>query len=92
MLGDLETAIVKRAVGRMAAECLPPAVTAELIERAAQRAVERLKAGNAPAPFKVEPPITLTLELAKSEMADKAMTLPGARRVQNVGISQANAA
>ena len=58
MLGDLETAIVKRAV-------------------------ERLKAGNAPAPFKVEPPITLTLELAKSEMADKAMTLPGARRVQD---------
>ena len=83
MLGDLETAIVKRAVGRMAAECLPPAVTAELIERAAQRAVERLKAGNAPAPFKVEPPITLTLELAKSEMADKAMTLPGARRIQD---------
>lgn len=81
MLGDVETAVVKQAIGRMAAECLPPAATAALIERAAKRAVERLEAGNAPAPFKVQSPITLSLEFVKSEMADKAMTLPGARRL-----------
>lgn len=83
MLGDLETAIVKTAVGRMAAECLPPSVTAGLIEQAAKRAVERLQSGTAPAPFIVPAPIVMTLEFYKSEMADKAMTLPGARRAQD---------
>jgi D-amino peptidase len=81
--GDVETAIVKKAVGRMAAECLPPVVTAQLIEDAARRAVERLKAGKAPAPLKVAAPITMIVEFVQSEMADKAMILPGAQRLED---------
>ena len=35
LLGDIETAIVKRATGRNSAECLPPEVTTQLIRDAA---------------------------------------------------------
>jgi D-amino peptidase len=82
-LGDVETAVVKQAIGRMAAECLPPAVTGKLIEGAAERAVQRLKNGKAPSPFKIEPPITMVLEFVQSEMADKAMIMPGAARLED---------
>jgi len=81
--GNVETAQVKKAIGRMAAECLPPAVTGRLIEEAAHRAVERLQAGKAPAPLKVPAPINMVLELVQSEMADKAMIMPGARRLED---------
>lgn len=78
--GDIETAEVKRAVGRMAAECLPPAVTGQLIQNAAQRAVSRLAAGSNPPPFTLAAPIEMTLEFVQSEMADKAAIMPGAQR------------
>ncbi len=86
----LEKAVVKRAIGRMAAECYPPAVSAKLIEDAAKRAMKKLVAGKAPKPFRVKAPIKMTLELMQSEMADKAMIMPGVvrlsdRKVQYVG-------
>jgi D-amino peptidase len=83
VFGDVETAVVKKAIGRMAAECLPPAVTGKLIEDAAKRAVERMKKGQAPAPFRVPAPITMVLEFVQSEMADKAMIMPGASRLED---------
>ncbi len=79
-LGGIETAVVKRAAGRFAAECLPPQVTAGLIERAAQQAVTRLVQGTAPTPFTVKLPVTVTVQLGTSDMADRAMLLPGSRR------------
>jgi len=79
----LETAVVKRAVGRMAAECLPPAVTSKLIEDAAKRAMKKFAAKKAPKPFKVKAPIKMTLEFTQSDMADKAMIMPGAVRMQD---------
>lgn len=81
--GDIETAVVKKAIGRMAAECYPPAVTSKIIEQAAGRAVARLKIGQAPLPFKVQSPITMLLEFVQSEMADKAMLMPGAVRLED---------
>lgn len=81
LLGDLETAVVKQASGRWAAECLPPAVTAPLIREAAARAVERFRAGKAPAPLKVAQPVTVTVEFVYSHMADFAAVLPGATRL-----------
>jgi D-amino peptidase len=83
MLGDVETAVVKRASGRMAAELLPPAATQELIEQAAWRAVTRLVSGAAPAPYRLTPPIHMAIEFVQSEMADKAMLMPGALRAQD---------
>jgi D-amino peptidase len=76
----VEIAQVKRAVGRMAAECLPPAVTASLIEEVAKRAVINLKSKKAPKPFKVTKPINLTVKFEQSEMADRAALMPHAIR------------
>jgi D-amino peptidase len=80
---DVETAVVKKAIGRMAAECLPPAVTAKLIEDAAKRAMKKLAKKKAPQPLKMKAPITMVLEFVQSEMADKAMIMPGAKRLDD---------
>ena len=80
LLGAVESAVVKRATGRTSAECLPPAVTQARIHDAAQRAVERLRAGDAPPPLRIATPVTVAVEFIRSEMADAASLLPGARR------------
>jgi D-amino peptidase len=80
LLGAVETAVVKTASGRMAAELLPPAVSQELIQVMAKKALERLVNGQAPKPLQVQAPITMTIDFVHSEMADKAACLPGARR------------
>lgn len=80
-VGDLETAVVKQASGRWAAECLPPAVTGKLIRETAARAVRRYQSGSAPAPLKVGQPVTITVEFIYSHMADMAAVLPGAVRL-----------
>lgn len=80
LLGPLETAVVKRASGRFSAECLPPEVAQQVICDAATRAVRRLAAGDAPQPFHVARPVTAVVEFNQSDMADRAVLLPGARR------------
>lgn len=80
LLGAVETAVIKRASGRMAAECLPPEVTQAAIYAAAARAVNRLRAGEVPQPFRLQAPITVAIEFMQSEMADRALLLPGVRR------------
>jgi D-amino peptidase len=76
----VEIAQVKKAVGRMSAECLPPALTTSLIEDVARRAVINLKNKKAPKPFKVTKPINLMVKFEQSEMADKASLMPHAIR------------
>ena len=80
LLGDLETAIVKQASSRFAAECLAPAVTREMICLCAQRAVERLAQGDVPKPFVLDTPITVTIEFFTSDMADRATRIPFTKR------------
>lgn len=82
LLGQVETAVVKRATGRTSAECLPPEVTGRLIQEAAARAVRRLAKGEAPAPLRLEPPITVTVAFGRSDMADAAAIMPGAQRLE----------
>jgi D-amino peptidase len=79
-LGDIETAIVKTATGRMSAELLPPANTEQLIYNSAKLAVGRLYRNQAPKPFIVIPPIKIEISFVQSEMADRAMVMPGAER------------
>lgn len=81
LLGQIEVAMVKQASGRMAAECLSPKAAQQKIYEAARQAVNRLGAGQVPEPLRLSSPITLAVELVSSEMADRAMALPGARRV-----------
>jgi D-amino peptidase len=80
LLGDLETAIVKQATGRFAAECLTPQVTQEMIYMSAARAVRRLDEGNVPEPFVLDSPIRVTVEFFTSDMADKADKVPFTQR------------
>jgi D-amino peptidase len=79
-LGDMETAVVKQATGRYAAECLAPQVTQEMIYLAAGRAVSRLMDGDAPDPFVVDSPVKVTVEFFTSDMADRATRIPFTQR------------
>jgi D-amino peptidase len=81
LLGDIETVVVKIALSRMTAECLPPQIAEERIQRAATQAVKRLQAGDAPKPFKVSTPVQITIDFNTTEMADQAANMPGAKRV-----------
>ena len=76
LLGDVETAIVKQATGRYAAECLAPPVAHEAICIGAERAVERLRRGDVPEPFVLDMPVTVTVEFFTSDMADRATRIP----------------
>lgn len=80
LLGDIETAIVKTAVGRMSAELLPPAISQERIYTSARKAAQRLCNHQTPQPFVITPPITIEIDFVQSEMADRAMIMPGASR------------
>ncbi len=80
LLGDVETAIVKQAAGRFAAECLAPAVTQGLITDAASRAVGRLLDGDVPDPFVLDVPVRVTVEFFTSDMADRASKIPFTQR------------
>lgn len=80
LLGEVETAVVKQATGRFAAECLAPALTQGMISDAASRAVTRLLEGDAPDPFVLDTPVRVTVEFFTSDMADKASRIPFTRR------------
>jgi D-amino peptidase len=77
----VETAIVKRASGRYAAECLATSVAQSLIQEKAEIAVKALKAGKAPKPLAPGSPVTVTLELFSSDMGDRASLIPGVKRL-----------
>ena len=79
-IGALETAIVKNATGRYSADCLPPDATGKMIHDAAQRAVQRIKEKDIPKPYVVKTPIKIIVELFTSDMADRAMSMPGVTR------------
>ena len=80
LLGNIETAVVKQANGRFAAECLPPEVTQELIYAAANQAVERMADDDLPEPFVLDTPIRVTVEFFSSDMADRAAIIPFTER------------
>ncbi len=87
LLGSIETVAVKQASGRMSAECLPPQVAQEKISEAAARAVGGLAPGQGPGdvgpprPFRIQEPVSVAIEFAHSDMADRAVLMPGVRRV-----------
>jgi D-amino peptidase len=82
LLGPVEAAVIKQASGRMAAECLTPKVAQQKIEEAARRAVRRFLKGEPPQPLRLQAPVVVTVELAHSQMADRAVIFPGARRLE----------
>ena len=80
LLGEMETAPVKQATGRYAAECLTPQTAQEMIFTCAARAVGRLAEGDVPDPFVLDSPVRVTVEFCTSDMADRASRIPFTQR------------
>jgi D-amino peptidase len=80
LISSIETVVVKSASGRFAADCQPPTVTQPLIEAAARQAARRLAAKTAPSPYKPQRPIRLAVQFQSSDMADRAVVMPGMSR------------
>ncbi len=76
LLGEIQTVVVKEAVGRYSARCLPPAEARERIRKAAAAA---LKEGGKL--FRPEGPYTIRVEFINSAFADLAELIPGACRL-----------
>jgi len=72
---DIETVVVKQAVGRFAAKSLAPALACERIRAGAASALRRKH----PA-FQISPPIRLEVDFALTQMADMAELVPGSVR------------
>jgi D-aminopeptidase len=72
----METAVVKQATGRFAAECLPSQVTQTLIFKSAAKAIARLVEGDVPDPFVLDVPVRVAVEFFTSDMAYKASMVP----------------
>ena len=73
---DLETVVVKQAMGRVSAKNLHPTKVHALIRDAAERAVKQKRA-----PFVLKPPVTLRLALTRSSQAERCLLMPNVKRV-----------
>ena len=72
---NVETVVVKEAVGRFAARSLAPSVACERIRAGAAAALQRRHT-----PFQFTPPVRLEVDFIESQMADMAELVPGSRR------------
>jgi D-amino peptidase len=73
---QVETVVVKEAVGRFAARSLPPVVACQRIRGGAASAL-----GRKHSPFMFETPIRVEVDFVVSQMADMAELVPGSRRI-----------
>jgi D-amino peptidase len=78
-IGDhLETAVVKKAIGRSAAECLHPEVSQQLIRKGVKKALNLLSRAK---PLEVKLPVKFEVEFFLTQMADQASIYPFAERI-----------
>lgn len=73
---NVETVVVKEAVGRFAARSLVPSVACERIRTGAAAALRRTHT-----PFRLSPPIRLEVDFVVTQMADMAELVPGSTRI-----------
>jgi D-amino peptidase len=73
--GDVETVVVKQAVGRFAARSVAPSVACDRIRESAVKAL-----GRRHGIFTFPPPIRLEVDFALTQMADMAELVPGSTR------------
>jgi D-amino peptidase len=79
VLGPIEAVVVKTASGRMSAECLPVEETRTAIRHAAAHAMVR----QIP-PLVIAAPIQLRVQLTRPDQVDKALRVPGTKRLDGV--------
>jgi D-amino peptidase len=75
---EIETVVVKTALGRQAARCLAPKLARQRIQEAATRAL-RLK--DRVKPFQPKLPAEVLIEFHRSDIADSVACRPGIERV-----------
>jgi D-amino peptidase len=79
LLGPIETVAVKTASGRMSAECKPIEDMCTAIRHTAAHAmIHQVQ------PYFIASPITLRVELGRPDQIDRALRVPGSRRVDGV--------
>lgn len=78
---SVKQAITKYGKGRYMAHLLHPSVTGPAIEEAAYQGLQNL-----PAPWTIDGPCTVRLEVNRTEDADWAMKIPGVRRVDGYSV------
>lgn len=79
LLGEIEVAVIKEAVGRYSASCLPPLKAQKIIRDAAYNAIQKLRKFK---PFKPKTPVKLEIDLVETGMADMAELLPVLHRTR----------
>lgn len=84
LLPDAEVVIVKRALGRFSAESLPHANACALVREGVERAVRRT---GKVSPFRLAPPIQVETVFQTPSLADGAVALPGAERVDALTVA-----
>ncbi|MCH7787099.1 MAG: M55 family metallopeptidase [Chloroflexi bacterium] len=84
LIPEVEVATVKESLTRYAAKSLSPSAAQALIRRQAKLAIERREEI---APVHYEMPVTMTVQLANSGMADMAEFIPGVQRLDGVTVS-----
>ena len=83
-----ERVVVKRAVGRAAADSLHPARACDLVRDGARRAVERAVAGDRGLlPLEVRPPVRIGIDFAHGGQADLAALMPPLAREGDRGVT-----
>jgi D-amino peptidase len=80
-----EAIVVKRAVGRHAADSLHPERARTLVREGAQRAVDRARKGELK-PLKLKAPIRVGVEFRHAGQADYAAVIPGFEREGDRGV------
>ncbi len=75
---DIETAVVKTAIGRRAAICLHPEKARQLIKDTAAKAMKKHRRIK---PITYATPVTYTIRFTDAARADAAAFIPGARRL-----------
>jgi D-amino peptidase len=75
---ELETAVVKEAVGRYAAKTLTPEKACELIKEKTKKALQKTSWVK---PYKLNPPFRFQINFNRSSMADMAEFIPQVERV-----------
>jgi D-amino peptidase len=78
LLPGTRTAVVKRAVGALAADGLHPERACQLIEGVTADVIGQ---GVATVPFVVDGPVTLEVDVTIPAYADQAMVIPGIQRI-----------
>ena len=79
-LPHVQTAVVKYAIDRYTARCLPQSTAHDVIRTAAHQAVQRIK--EMP-PYKLPAPVELEMVLGDSSMAAAATMIPGVKRTSD---------